>query len=92
MPQEVIYNIETKLNEMIERIVEKFFEEYFETIIIFLKKHKNKDINLKQVESTNTDFNKNWTSKLVNMKNEISFKFTKYEISNKIMKKVIINL
>lgn len=89
MSQEVIYNVETKLNDMIEKIVEKLFEEYFKKIFFFLKKKKNEDTNLRQVEETNQDFYQNWNLKLANMKNEIESKFKKYEISSKIMKKVV---
>ena len=56
MEQEVIYNIDTKLLKMIEMIVDKFFEEYFENIISFLKRKKQDQIDLKLVEKTNNDF------------------------------------
>ena len=65
---------------MIDRIVDKLFEEYFEKIINFLKRNKNNETNLKQVEDTNHDFYNNWNLKLANMKNEIEYKFSKYEI------------
>lgn len=38
MSQNIIYNVETKLTDMIERMVEKFFDEYFEKMMVFLKK------------------------------------------------------
>ena len=74
---------------MIERIVEKYFDEYFEKIVNFLKKKVNDEINLKQVEETNSDFYQNWNLKLANMKNEIEGKFKNYEVSSKILKKVV---
>ena len=65
---------------MIDRIVDKLFEDYFEKITSFLKRNKNNETNLKQVEDTNNDFYNNWNLKLANMKNEIEYKFSKYEI------------
>ena len=65
---------------MIDRIIDKLFEEYFEKICNFLKRNKNNEINLKYVEDTNNDFYNNWNLKLANMKNEIEYKFSKFEI------------
>lgn len=92
MSQNIIYQVETKLTDMIDRIVEKFFDEYFEKMVTFLKKKKNDEINLKQVEETNQDFYNNWTLKLANMKNEIEYKFQKYEVASKILSKVVTKL
>lgn len=47
MSQNIIYNVETKLTDMIERMVEKFFDEYFEKMMVFLKKKQNDETNLK---------------------------------------------
>ena len=45
--QGIIYNVETKLTEMIDRMVEKFFSEYFEKMSKFLRKKQNDETNLK---------------------------------------------
>lgn len=53
MSQTIIYNVDTKLTEMIDRMVDKFFDEYFESLVNFLKKKKNSETNLQEVEKTN---------------------------------------
>lgn len=60
---------------MVDRIVDKFFDEYFEKMMSFLRRKKNDESSLKQVEETNQDFYNNWTLKLANLKNEIEYKF-----------------
>ena len=75
MSSSLIYQVESKLTDMIDRMVDKFFDEYFEKMMSFLKKKKNDESNLKQVEETNQDFYNNWTLKLANLKNEIEYKF-----------------
>lgn len=44
------------------------------------------------MEETNSEFYHNWNIKLANMKNEIESKFKKFEISSKILKKVVTKL
>jgi SMC interacting uncharacterized protein involved in chromosome segregation len=67
--------VETRLTDMVDRIVDKFFDEYFEKMMSFLRRKKNDESSLKQVEETNQDFYNNWTLKLANLKNEIEYKF-----------------
>lgn len=86
LSQEILYTIETKLNDVIYKLVDKFLEEYFEKIIKFLNSNKQGDSNLKQVEETSRDFCENWKIKLANLKNEIEFRFNKMEIAGKILK------
>ena len=87
--QENLYRIETRLNDTINRLVDKFLEEYFEKIVKFLNGNKTGDSNLKSVEETSRDFCENWKLKLANLKNEIEFRFQKPEISSKIMKMLV---
>ena len=86
LSQEILYTIETKLNDIVNKLVDKFLEEYFEKIVKFLNANKQGDSNLKQVEETSRDFCENWKLKLANLKNEIEFRFNKQEIAGKILK------
>lgn len=41
LSQMIIYEVETKLTEMIDRMVDKYFDEYFEKMVNFLRKKLN---------------------------------------------------
>ena len=86
LPAEMLYGIETKLNDIVNKLVEKFLEEYFEKIVRFLAGQKQGEGNLKNVEDTSRDFYENWKLKLANLKAEIEGRFKKPEISSKILK------
>ena len=86
LPAETLYNIDTKLNDTINKLVDKLLEEYFEKIVKFLAGQKQGEGNLKNVEGTSRDFYENWKLKLANLKVEIETRFKKSEISAKILK------
>jgi len=86
LSQEILYTIETKLNDVVNRLVDKFLEEYFEKIVRFLAANRAGESNLKQVEETSRDFCENWKLKLANLKSEIEFRFAKPEAAGKILK------
>lgn len=86
LSQEILYTIETRLNDSVNRLVDKFLEEYFEKIVRFLAANKTGESNLKQVEETSRDFCENWKLKLANLRSEIEFRFNKQETASKILK------